>query len=173
MRCDFWNYRKKYKAKGDRAEVFRTDYFRKFPMPQFPGEKFCPEGYVWNLFSDHYDAIYYPKMILVREYQPNSLSRMGVKKWINNPKSTYLYMGDNLNRQMPFFNYVRQSISYYRFCPYTGYPITKIIKNVPIKATLIGFLPGIFAYFIERVDVNFLQHVKKILTYLNIDNHAD
>ena len=159
-RCNFWDYRIKYKARGDRAEVFRTEYFRRFPMPQFPNEKFCPEGYVWNHFSDQYDAIYYPDKIYVRDYQPNSLSKMGVKKWIINPKAANLYLGDILNRNLPFNTYIRLSITYYRFSPYTGYSLRRIIKSVPLKATIIGLIPGYIAYIIEKMDTNFLQRIR-------------
>ena len=164
-RCSFWDYRVKYKSKGDRAEVFRTAYFKQFPFPQFEGEKAAAEGYVWNNFSDHYDAIYYPIKIYVRDYLPNSLSNIGVGKYMMYPKTYNLCRIDMLHRRLPFLTFLRISISYYRFGRYTGYSFKKLIYDVPVAATILGFFPGIILYQIEKYDKSFVSRIKKVIPY--------
>ena len=77
--CDFFSYRNIYKAKGDRAEVIKTSVLKKYPFPQFEGEKFCPEGLMWNRIAKEYTAIYIPKAIYIREYMPDSITSSVVK----------------------------------------------------------------------------------------------
>ena len=47
------DYRINHNIVGDMAEVIRTDVFQKYPLPVFPGERFMPEGWLWNLFTFH------------------------------------------------------------------------------------------------------------------------
>lgn len=162
-RCNFWDYRQKYKAVGDRAEVFKTDYFRKFPMPQFPNEKFCMESYVWNHFSDHYDAIYYPQKIYVREYLLNSITMLGAKMNINNPKGTQLCLKDYLIRRLNFVFYFICAVRYWRFCPHTHYPLKKLITDIPITATLVGWPLGTILYFLDKFDDKLVAKAKHFL----------
>lgn len=71
-------YRDDYRMPGDRAELIRTELVRRFAFPQFEGERFLSEYYLWQSISD-----------------------AGLKlRWFNTP--TYLadYLDDGLTRNM-------------------------------------------------------------------------
>ena len=38
----------KYNILGDKGEIFKTEVLKKYPFPEIEGEKFVPEGYIWN-----------------------------------------------------------------------------------------------------------------------------
>jgi hypothetical protein len=41
------------------AEVYRTDIMKKYPFPDFEGERFCPEGLVWDRIATKYKLRYF------------------------------------------------------------------------------------------------------------------
>ena len=56
---DFCSYRTVFKANGDRAEVVKTDYFRKIcPIPTFENENNCLDGYVWLMLAKEYNSLF-------------------------------------------------------------------------------------------------------------------
>lgn len=79
------DYRINHNIGGDMAEVIRTDVFQKYPLPVFPGERFMPEGWLWNLVSFHYKTVYRRKIIYYCEYLEGGLTKSGRKLLMNNP----------------------------------------------------------------------------------------
>jgi glycosyltransferase involved in cell wall biosynthesis len=56
---DFCSYRTKLNIVGDRAEVVKTDYFRKFcPIPTFENENNCLDGYIWLMLAKRYKTLF-------------------------------------------------------------------------------------------------------------------
>lgn len=166
-RCNFMDYREKHKAIGDRAEVFRTSCFREFPMPSFPDERFMLESYTWRHFSDKYDVIYYDTAIYNREYNDASITNNWPAIGIKNPKGIQLDLSDYLNRKISLKNRIKGSVNYYRYSLHSEYSISKLIKDVPITSSLIGFIPGMLLYFIERKHLNFIHQLKNAINIHN------
>jgi len=78
---DFCSYRTVFKIIGDRAEVVKTDYFRKFcPIPTFEKENNCLDGYIWLMLAKEYNALFIAneKPIYYCEYLPSGRSLIGV-----------------------------------------------------------------------------------------------
>lgn len=63
---------------GDQAEVYRTDLLKKYPFPEFEGEKFISESAVFN-------------KIAIEKYKV---------KWINTPIYVCEYLSDGLTKHM-------------------------------------------------------------------------
>ena len=60
---------------GDMAEVWVTDILKKFPFPEFPGEKFLGEDTVWIRMSGPYRMRFYNKVIYRSDYLEEGLTR--------------------------------------------------------------------------------------------------
>lgn len=163
--CNFWDYRFKYKAIGDRAEVFKNKVFSQYPMPVFKDERFCSEGYTWNKISDSYDAIYYTDTIYIRDYVENSITTLGAQVRIKNPKGEQLILADILNRKIPLKIFIKVSMLYYRYSLHTNYSLKKLIMDIPILATVIGIIPGSILYLIEKHDKTFVNKIKKYICH--------
>ena len=71
---------------GDCCEVEKTSVFREFPFPEFPGEKFISEGYLWVNIGLHYNTVYVSKVIYMCEYLEGGLTNSGRKMRIKSPK---------------------------------------------------------------------------------------
>lgn len=88
-----FEYRYKYKVKGDKAEVFRKKVIEKFSFPEFRDEKFIPEALVYNrIAKDGYRLRWFREGLYVCEYRKDGLTAQGgnlfVKSW--NGYSLYL-----------------------------------------------------------------------------------
>ena len=78
--------RRKFGIDGDKAEVFFTDVLRKYPFPEFKGEKFVTEAVVWDAMAmDGYLLRYYNKVTYICEYLDDGLTKMGLELYYRNP----------------------------------------------------------------------------------------
>jgi glycosyltransferase involved in cell wall biosynthesis len=80
---DFCSYRTVLNIIGDRAEVAKTDYFRKYcPIPTFENENNCLDGYIWLMLAKEYDALFIANKepVYYCEYLPEGRSSIGIYK---------------------------------------------------------------------------------------------
>ncbi len=73
--CTSVEFRHKHRMKGDVAEAFRTDVLRRFPFPEYPGEKFVSEALVWNRIAVGHRLRYFNRNIYLCDYLPDGLTR--------------------------------------------------------------------------------------------------
>ena len=67
-------YRIKENRPGDMAEVFKTAILRKFPFPEFTGERFLSEDVVWIQLGLMYKYVFINKVIYQCEYLDGGLT---------------------------------------------------------------------------------------------------
>ena len=90
------------RADGERAMIFYTDIMRKYPYPEFEGEKFMTEAVTWNrMAGDGYRVRYYNDIIWIYEYKPDGLTKAGYQVFLDNPWGTALFFRE----KCMFFNY--------------------------------------------------------------------
>lgn len=70
---------------GDKAEIWVTDYLKEFPFPEFDGEKFLGESWLWIRVSRQRDMLWRNKIIYITEYLEGGLSKSGRKLRIQCP----------------------------------------------------------------------------------------
>ena len=56
------------------AEVFRTEVLKKFPFPQFKGERFLSEDIVWIEIGLKYDCVFINQPVYQCEYLEDGLT---------------------------------------------------------------------------------------------------
>lgn len=77
---------------GERAIIFRTDIMRRYPYPEFPGEKFMTEAITWNrMANDGYKLRFYNDIIWIYEYKPDGLTNQGYQVFLDNPWGAALF----------------------------------------------------------------------------------
>lgn len=90
--------RNKYNIKGDKAEIFYLDILKRYPFPEFEGEKFMEEAYIWNrIAEDGYVLRWDNDLIYYCEYLEDGLTRAGKKKYASSPRGYALYVNQLLN----------------------------------------------------------------------------
>jgi glycosyltransferase involved in cell wall biosynthesis len=62
---------------GDKAEVYRSDLLRKFPFPEFEGERFLAEDAVWAPLGLEYEMVHINEIIYVCNYLEAGLTQGG------------------------------------------------------------------------------------------------
>lgn len=76
--------------KGDMAEVFYSDILKKYPFPEFPGEKFLSEDVVWIAMGEKYELVFVDRPIYRCEYLEDGLSRNDKKLKFASPYGSML-----------------------------------------------------------------------------------
>lgn len=76
--ADDIEYRINKNIEGDRCEIVRSDLFRRFPFPEFPGERFMSEGWLFRKMAiNGYKTAYRNKVLYICEYLEGGLSKSG------------------------------------------------------------------------------------------------
>ena len=70
---------------GDCFEIVKTCVFKEFPFPEFEGEKFVSEGYLWVNIGLKYKTVYCNKVIYICEYLEGGLTSSGRKMRVKSP----------------------------------------------------------------------------------------
>lgn len=107
--------RGKWGVTGDLKEVFRTDILRRYPFPEIPGERFCPEALVWNRIGLKYQLHYFNKPIYTVEYQSDGLSNTITIARMNSPIASMMTYSEWFDFAPSFTAKLRMAINYWRF----------------------------------------------------------
>ncbi|MDO5812884.1 MAG: glycosyltransferase family 2 protein [Bacillota bacterium] len=118
--------RNKYNIKGDKFEVYYTNILKKYPFPEFEGEKFLSEIIVWTrMAKDGYVIQWHNDIIYLCEYLNDGLTTNNYKLLRNNPKGYAL----RIKEQVLYANIsFKQKLGYYS----TYYFLNKNKKNLRI-----------------------------------------
>ncbi len=148
---NFFDYRYKYRAVGDRAEVVKTSVLKNYPFPLLKNEKFIPEGLMWNRIAKEYDAIYINEPIYIRDYLEDSITSKVVQTLKKNCKGATLYYSELLKCKQPFLFFVKHSLLYWRYAFYKRISLKEKIKESGFSAFFIGFIPAFFILAIDKL----------------------
>jgi len=138
------------RSSGDRWGANRTDVLKNFPFPEISGEKFIPEGIVWNRMSQLYKARFINKKLLIHEYLPDGLSVSSIKLRAQNPIGARLYYKELSVLNIPIWQKVKALVNYIRFSLHGKVQLTYIIKESVAPFTTSGLL--FFGYFLFKDD---------------------
>ncbi len=124
-------YRYRYKVRGDRAEVIRTELVRRYPFPKFDGENFMSEAVLWFRVADAgYRFRWFHSVVYIAEYLEDGLSRN--MKEIQKRNWRGAGYCDNLCLSLhgiPLMEQVRNCIHYYRMGMCGGVPIRTLFRQ--------------------------------------------
>lgn len=94
--------RDKYNIKGDKSEIFYTQILKKFPFPEFEGEKFVPEALVYNRIGQAgYKMRWYNHIVYIGEYLSDGYTKNTDRLLITNWKGYTLYVEELVASKMP------------------------------------------------------------------------
>jgi len=124
---------------GDLAEVFKTEVLRRFPFPEFDGEKFCPEAMVWNRIARRYKMRYCHRGIYVCKYLPDGLTAKITQIRRKSPVASMTYYSELFHTSgIPASQRVKAAMNFWRFslAPYKrSYGMTGMLQ-------LAAWIPG-------------------------------
>jgi glycosyltransferase involved in cell wall biosynthesis len=97
----------------ERWGINRTDVLREFPWPE--GERYAPEGLVWDRISRKYAARFINEALRIYEPNSNGVSSNVTDLRISSPKSTLTYYRELALSPAPILLRLRAVINYCRF----------------------------------------------------------
>lgn len=102
----------KHHLYGDKGEIFKTEVLKRFPFPEIDGEKFVPEGYIWNRIGKSYNLRYIDYGIYFFEYLDDGYTKNFKRDLRKNPKGFGLYYRDMISYQIPLSAKIKFFIRY-------------------------------------------------------------
>jgi glycosyltransferase involved in cell wall biosynthesis len=99
---------------ADRWGMMRADILKRFPYPEFPSERFIPEGLVWNRILTQYGVRYVNEPLLIAGYAAGGLGRQGDLRY-SSPNGAALYYKELACFKVPFKLRVKAAFNAVRF----------------------------------------------------------
>lgn len=142
---DSISFREKYKVKGDMAEVFKTEILKKYPFPEFKGEKFVSEGLVWSRIAQKYKIRYFFEGIYICDYLPDGLTKSIRMHYRNSPKGTMLLYNEIMKQKRRLKTKIISAINYWRYT--IRYRGGRKDEFAPVWWSYIFYLIGLLYYY--------------------------
>lgn len=138
----------RYKIKGDKAEVWRTDILKQYKFPEYPDEKFQGENYIWWQIALLYNLIYINKIIYVTEYHEGGLTRSGRKLRIKSACGGMDNSKKGLHKKFPLRERIKRGILYNCYRCFANKSLWFGLKNSDNHSflVLVTVVPGWILY---------------------------
>ncbi|SKB40374.1 Glycosyl transferase family 2 [Acetoanaerobium noterae] len=139
----------KNKLQGDKAEIYRTEILKKYPFPEFEGEKFLWEAVVWNkIASDGFLIRWFPEIICICDYLHDGLTNTDSEyRKLSNFNGYTLLEKMNCNT-LPFpYNFFSAG-RYYKIAKQKKFKSQKILEALDIEKSFLCL--GIFMNFVKE-----------------------
>lgn len=142
---------------GDKAEVYYTYLMRKYPFPEYKGEKFCTECLVWDRFAaDGLKIRHFNEGIYFCEYLEDGLTKSGNMLYARNPrqygdyvhnivvyrKQSWFYAAIKIYE---YYLYEKRNMRFSEIVRNLGLPRTKVICAIAVQQ-----IADVFRYFFNR-----------------------
>lgn len=146
--------RSAYGITGDKAEAFYTQIMRRYPFPEFPGEKFLTECVVWDkIAADGFKLRFYNHNTIICNYLEDGLTKNLDYLILSNPRGQALYLRQSVafgtlkgvekcNAYVGFYENLRTQ--------YTVSEIADILQMDPVKLRLWLLGMRIYRRLLER-----------------------
>jgi glycosyltransferase involved in cell wall biosynthesis len=140
----------KYQLKGEKWGFHRTAILEQYPFPEFPDERFVPEGLIWNRIGGNY-KIRFINVALRRYYvTSNSLSSASVKIRILSPRATSLYYSEAMKLSTKLGDRLKAAANLWRFSIGSGNPRYALLGIDNPAIFFFGFLPGLTLAILDK-----------------------
>lgn len=105
---------------GEMWIALRIEVLRAHPFPEFPGERFVPEGLVWNRIGRHYITRFINEPLRTYFDSLDSLSRSSVRMRAGSPRGTLLYYRELMDLDVRCALRLRAATNLWRFALVSG-----------------------------------------------------
>lgn len=143
--CHFDEFWHKYKMKGDKKLIYRSDLTKLYPYPEFEGEKFFPPSYKFLFFDLKYTMLVMNDVTCIVDYNDDSMTRDKFAQYRNSPKG-FAFFRNEMSKISKSPKYICQQMIHYvaesKFAGEKHY-----IKKAHRKGyLLLCLLPGLLYY---------------------------
>jgi glycosyltransferase involved in cell wall biosynthesis len=149
----------KHRVIGDKWGFQRTEVMRRFPYPEFPGEKCVPDSLVWNRIAAEYQTRFVNEPLGIRHETPGSWSSNIDAVRIGSPRAASLYYSELLNYGYAgAIDATKYHVNYVRFGLHARTPIMTQARNISSLVFWIATFPlGSMMYLKDRYQQRKLE----------------
>lgn len=123
------HYRVNHGIRGDRCEVIRTEVFKKYPFPEYSGERFLSESWLFNMIALKYKTVYRNKAIYICEYLEGGLTKSGRALRMKCPLGMMDDCRSYLNDEVCLRMRVKEMLLYWVYAKCAGYSFAKTLST--------------------------------------------
>lgn len=102
----------KHGLQGDTMLIYKTKIISKYAFPEFKGEKFVPEAYLYDLLDQEGNLYIVPKVLYYCEYLEDGYTQNMSKLILNNPKGYLAWIKQRLKLDTKLVQKIKNTIRY-------------------------------------------------------------
>lgn len=118
------------RVRGEKWGFHRTAVLRKFPFPQFAGEKFVPEGLVWNRIAKTYKIRYINESLRIYSQGSDGMSASLAHLRASSPRGLRLFYRECLNWPLPMDQKLKTLANYLRSSLHAGSSSSRAVHEL-------------------------------------------
>lgn len=148
----YWDIYHKYKIKGDKKLIYRSDLTREFPYPIFEGEKYVGLGYKYAKLDERYKLLIMNEKVCVVEYMEDGSSMNMLKQYRKNPRGFAFIRIEDMKNPNADFKFKLKSCIHYASSSFIS-KNKNFIKESPCKLLTIASVPmgyALYKYIIKN-----------------------
>lgn len=149
MPVDVMSYPRNCIHSNDCCEVIRTELFRKYPFPVFPGERFLAEGALWGRVSYDCKCVYVNRVIYICEYLDGGLTKAGRAMRIRNPQGGMYHANVYMAKKNFLKKRIKNGLLYTCYGFFAGKNLRQMSAECQAKALMWLCLP--FGWLLYRM----------------------
>ena len=130
---------------GDTALVFKTEIVQRFEFPKYDGEKFIPEGYLYDMIDTVGELIVAREQVYICEYLDDGYTANMKRILYKNPNGYFAYINNRLRIDKKVKHKLLDSVRYIAMAIAHKRP-HKISEAVYPLYALAAYLPGWMLY---------------------------
>ena len=136
---------------SDKAEVFFSSILKKYPFPEYPGEKFLGEDIVWIRMSKKYKMVHINKGIYVSQYLNDGLTVNRRKNNIKSPIGCMNRAKEYLCPQIKIKYRIRGAVQYVVYGKFASRNFFDLIQNTSYRALVLAvYIPSLVIFNIWK-----------------------
>ena len=135
------HFRVNHRVHGDRAEVVRTEVFKKFQLPAHKNERFMSEGWIWRSIAYEYKYIYIKKVIYICEYLDGGLTESGRILRMHSPLNMMDSCKTFFHDEVCLRIQLKEMLLYCVYGLCSDLPLTRWLRNSGRPGRIIAILP--------------------------------
>lgn len=135
--CKFYEIYKKYKCKGDKCIVWKTNVLKEYSYPVIEGENFIPDVYLMLQISKSYNFMTMNFVGTIVEYLDDGYSKNYFELVKKNPKGNMLYFREMYDIDKSLYNIY----GYLLFGIYAKTNFSDLLKKHPAKVRIVLMYP--------------------------------
>lgn len=103
----------KFKIKGDKKLVYRSEITKKYTYPLFEGERYVGLAYKYYKIDEEYKLKLFNEVLCIVEYMEDGSSKNMLKQYRKNPRGFAFYRIENMkNKRSSMMFKIRENIHY-------------------------------------------------------------